>query len=366
MPGRLVELAADGGPKLNEFVPAELSAALGVSQQSITLLICDLLDLEYRHPLLWDQVRTGQVPLWQARKITQCVATVELGLPAAVELDRRLTPTLPGLTVGRSLKLLEGLISAIDPRGAEQRAEAERRKRWVRIQPGTEGISWLDGTLTGTDGHHLDHTLNRIAACLKANGDTDNREARRSSALGILSNPALALALLHRDDARRATKAGRDSQTDTDSTLADGTSGARPSGHRPADRRAGEPVGRAGHDRPDEAAAHVDPVRARQRQDDPQAARRRQGRRHRARPGHPAPHPAQGHPGPGTARLRPRPGATAPTRSPQPSDAPCCCATRQTPSPTAPGPAGTSTSTTSGPTAPTGVQDKPPSRAYNR
>jgi hypothetical protein len=54
--GRLVELAAEGGPRLNEFVPLELAAALGVSQQSITLLIADLLDLEFRHPLVWRQV----------------------------------------------------------------------------------------------------------------------------------------------------------------------------------------------------------------------------------------------------------------------------------------------------------------------
>ena len=207
--GRLVQLAAEGGPKLNEFVPLELSAALGVSQQSITFLICDLLDLEYRHPLLWHQVRAGVVPLWQARKIAARVSTVEFGLQAAQELDRQLTPVLPGLTVGRSLKLLESLIVAIDPRGAETRADTERRKRWVRIQPTPAGVSWFDGKLNCADGHQLDAALNRIAACLKSDGDTDNRQARRSTALGILSNPALALTLLHQDTLRRATKTGR-------------------------------------------------------------------------------------------------------------------------------------------------------------
>ncbi len=122
-------------------------------------------------------------------------------------MDRQLAPILPGVTVGRSLKLLEGLIVAVDPRGAEQRAEAERRKRWVRIQPTADGVSWLDGKLTGADGRQLDGTLNRIAAVLKADGDTDDRDARRSSALGILSNPALALALLHRDQQRRSSEA---------------------------------------------------------------------------------------------------------------------------------------------------------------
>ena len=154
----------------------------------------------------WQQVRAGVTPLWQARKIAGRVSSVELGLQSALELDRWLTPTLPGLTVGRSLKLLEGLIVAIDPRGAELRAETERRKRWVRIQPAADGVSWLDGKLNCADGRQLDGALNRFAALLESTGGTDDREARRASALGLLSNPALALALLHRDELRRASE----------------------------------------------------------------------------------------------------------------------------------------------------------------
>ena len=154
----------------------------------------------------WQQVRAGVTPLWQARKIAGRVSSVELGLQSALELDRWLTPTLPGLTVGRSLKLLEGLIVAIDPRGAELRAETERRKRWVRIQPAADGVSWLDGKLNRADGRQLDGALNRFAVLLESTGGTDDREARRASALGLLSNPALALALLHRDELRRASE----------------------------------------------------------------------------------------------------------------------------------------------------------------
>ena len=230
--GRLVELAAEGGPRLNEFVPLELAAALGVSQLSITLLIADLLDLEYRHPQVWRQVCDGLVPLWQARKIAQRVSTAGLGREAAVDVDRQLAPILPGVTVGRSLKLLDGLIVAVDPRGAEQRAEEQRRKRWVRIQAATNGVSWLGGTLAGADGRQLDTTLNRIAAVLKADGDTDDRDARRSSALGILSNPALALALLHRDHQRRTSRVERTGNTD----------GAAPPATGAADLLAGVPA----------------------------------------------------------------------------------------------------------------------------
>ncbi len=196
--GRLVELAAEGGPKLNEFVPLELSAALGVSQQTISLLISDLLDLEYRHPLLWALVRHGAVPLWQARKIVARVSGVGLGLRAALELDRELSPTLPGLPFGRALKLLEGLIVAVDPRGAEERAETQRRNRYVRLHPQPDGISWLEGKVNCADGQQLDAALNRIAAILKADGDHDDRENRRASALAILANPVHAAALLQR------------------------------------------------------------------------------------------------------------------------------------------------------------------------
>lgn len=201
--GRLVELAAEGGPRLNEFVPLELSAALGVSQQTITLLISDLLDLEYRHPLLWQLVRQGSVPLWQARKIVARVSSAGLGLRAALELDRELSPTLTGLPFGRALKLLEGLIVAVDPRGAEERAETQRRSRWVRLHPQPDGVSWLEGRVNSADGRQFDLALNRIAAILKANGDTDDRENRRASALAILANPLLAVSLLQREALRR-------------------------------------------------------------------------------------------------------------------------------------------------------------------
>ena len=116
--GRLVELAAEGGPKLNEFVPLELSAALGVSQQSITLLIADLLDLEYRHPLLW---RAGP-----RRRDTACgtPAGSPPGSPASNSGCRPPSSSIagsprssPGSPSGRSLKLLEGLIAAVDPHG---------------------------------------------------------------------------------------------------------------------------------------------------------------------------------------------------------------------------------------------------------
>ncbi len=203
--GRLVELAAEGGPKLNEFVPLELSAALGVSQQTITLLISDLLDLEYRHPLLWQLVRQGSVQLWQARRIVARVSGVGLGLRAALELDRELSPTLAGLSFGRALRLLEGLIVAVDPRGAEERAETQRRSRWVRLHSQPDGVSWLEGRVNSADGRQFDLALNRMAAILKANGDTDDRQNRRASALAILANPLLAVSLLQREAQRRTS-----------------------------------------------------------------------------------------------------------------------------------------------------------------
>ncbi len=350
--GRLVELAAEGGPLLNEFVPLELAAALGVSQQSITLLICDLLDLEYRHPVLWRQVREGATPLWQARKIAQRVAAAGLGVEAAMEVDRQLSPILPGVTPGRALRLLEGLIVAVDPRGAELRAETERCKRWVRIQPTTDGVSWLDGKLTGADGKQLDGTLNRIAAALKADGNTDDRDARRSSALGILSNPALALAVLHRNQQRHTGE-----NTDRDAAPA-------------SDLLAGVP------DSLLEQLATIDPKKLLPKSTlfvHVSDRSIRTGRGAARVEGASGPSPSHS-----SATCSKAPGSASspcstpaachrstPTKSRHPCAAPCSCGTRPTPSPTAPGPAATSTSTTPTPGATTTPPPKPPSRVCN-
>ena len=308
--GRLVELAAE--ERLNEFVPLELAAALGVSQQSMTLLIADLLDLEYRHPLLWRQVREGVTPLWHARRIAARVTSVELGLEAAHELAPPAHPATSRPHAGPVAEAPGKADCGCRPAryGGTRRGRAAQAVE-VRIQPTADGVSWLDGKLNSADGRQLDGALNRFAAILGANGDTDDREARRSSAIGILSNPALALP----GPPRRTTPRRRESDTGQARETPDAgpEGGATPSVLMPLRfparmgvRRTADPssAGPTSASHPPAscwpnsppstpASCRSPPVRPRQRPGRTAAGSRR--RRHRARPGGGAARPAQGH-----------------------------------------------------------------------
>ena len=58
LPGveRLIGFGGDGTPEVAEFAPAELGAALGVSDTSAAMLIGDGLDLRHRLPRLWARI----------------------------------------------------------------------------------------------------------------------------------------------------------------------------------------------------------------------------------------------------------------------------------------------------------------------
>ena len=155
---------------------------MGMSQQSVTLLVADLLDLEYRHPLL-----TAGPPwlgaLWQARQDRgeSLCRWVSARRPASWTLRSPLAASL----LRRAMKLVEGLIAAIDP-AAEERADDMPADSSGSMA--TDGVSWLEGRINTTDARLFDSVLSEIAAILKANGDTDDRELRRR-APGILATP---------------------------------------------------------------------------------------------------------------------------------------------------------------------------------
>ena len=56
----LVPLAGPGAPWVAEFAPADLAAALGISQDAGRQLLADALELAHRLPALWDLVLAGR------------------------------------------------------------------------------------------------------------------------------------------------------------------------------------------------------------------------------------------------------------------------------------------------------------------
>jgi hypothetical protein len=80
---------------------------------------------------------------------------------------------------------------------AEQRAADAAQERFVRLGRKSEhGLKLIIARAAAGDAIWFKATINRIADILARQGDTDPVDVRRSKAIGILAQPALALQLL--------------------------------------------------------------------------------------------------------------------------------------------------------------------------
>ena len=197
LPGseRPVRLGGDGTPTVADFAPAELGCVLRISDGSACRLIGDALDLRHRLRLIWAAALTGQVPAYQARHIA--TTTRHLTAEQAAYVDTQLAPSLGAVSWGRLQTLLDAKIIQADPVGAEQQAAAAAQERFVRLGRNSEhGLKLIIARATAGDAIWFKATIDRIADILTRRGDLDSVDIRRSKAIGILAQPALALQLL--------------------------------------------------------------------------------------------------------------------------------------------------------------------------
>jgi Domain of unknown function (DUF222) len=196
-----VRLGGEGTPTVGDFAAAELGCVLRISDGSATRLIGDALDLRHRLPLIWAAAMAGQAPAHQARHIA--AATRHLSCEQAASVDRHIAPSLGAVSWGRLQTLLDAAIYQADPDGADQQAAAAAQQRFVRLGRNSEhGLKLIIGRAAAGDAIWFKATIDRIADILAKQGDTDTIDVRRSKAIGILAQPALALQLLcpHQDD----------------------------------------------------------------------------------------------------------------------------------------------------------------------
>jgi hypothetical protein len=188
------QLGGVATPQVLEFAAAELGASLQTSIGSARALMADALDLRHRLPELWQHILAGAVPAWKARKVAQ--ATRHLSRDSAMAVDAAVAGSIIGLPWGRSETLLAAKIIEADPRAAEEQAKIWEAERFVRAGRSQSGLKLLIAKANAGDVTWFMATANRIAEILRLQGDMDSTDVRRSKAIGILAQPALALQLL--------------------------------------------------------------------------------------------------------------------------------------------------------------------------
>ena len=189
LPGaeQLVTIGADGTPVVSDFLALEVGAMLGMSEASAGMLLCDALNLHYRHPLLWQAICELKVEVWKARRIASDVARAGLTLEAALAIDEKITPYLDKLPVGPLLRKLGRMIVKADEVLAEQRARKARQERFARIRHDIDGVSTLVARMATSDAIALDAALTLAASDAILTGRPEGVDELRSEALGNLA-----------------------------------------------------------------------------------------------------------------------------------------------------------------------------------
>jgi hypothetical protein len=189
------QLGGEGTPDVLEFAAAELGAQMETTVGSARALMADALDLRHRLPELWQLICVGRVATWQARKVAQ--ATRHLSRDSAMHVDAAVAGLICTMPWYRFETLLTAKIIEADPRAAEERAKIWEAELFVRAgRTGQSGLKLLIARANAGDVIWFMATANRIAEILRLQGDLDSADVRRSKAIGILAQPALALQLL--------------------------------------------------------------------------------------------------------------------------------------------------------------------------
>lgn len=202
-PERAKQAGGPGTPHVSEFACAEFGVLMGTGFIAADHLIRDAVDLQHRHPRMWAALAAGCGRVWKARKVARLVHTADLSLEQANLVDARTTPYVDSLPWGSFQRLVLAEIIAVDPAAADQRRLARELEQFVSTtQSDEKGLKTLVARAEAGEIIVFVAVCDRIAQILALQGDQSPVGARRARAVGILANPARAVALLREHASR--------------------------------------------------------------------------------------------------------------------------------------------------------------------
>src|SRR3954462_4062912 len=191
-----IPIAGQGAPLVSEFAVAEFASALGLSAGAGRNLVGHALELAHRLPKLWARVQAGSLAPWRARRVAE--QTLALSFEAAAYVDQMLAPFAHRTGPAQTQRLVEEAIARYMPEyAAEQRVRANEQ-RYFSIdhdQVSFAGTSRVHGELDLADALDLEDAVRAGAEQLKALGNQDSLDVRRSLAVGLLARAQQTLEL---------------------------------------------------------------------------------------------------------------------------------------------------------------------------
>lgn len=230
---RPIRIGADGTRLVEEHLPLEVAAALGISATAAIWLIRDVVNLAARHPRVWQRVQAGMFRLWRARTIAQVVEAAGLDRLEAQAVDRQIADAVGRVGWRRLSHLLRAAMMQIAPGKLRAQAEQSRAARYVRVGalPDDPASSYLAGRLDTAAARDFDDLLDRLADGLAVRGEDGDHDLLRARAVGVLATtPREAIDLLEPITAGVGTKVRPATGADPSS----GSLDARDAAHTPA------------------------------------------------------------------------------------------------------------------------------------
>jgi hypothetical protein len=192
---RLLELAGEGAPQVQEFCLGEIALTRGTGATATLNALVDTLNLVYRMPETWKVVQTGEAEVHIARR----VAKISSHLPLAVMpvVDKAVARMIAHESGGRVLEVAEAKVIEADPELHEARVDAERRRRYVSSSRTDEfGLRTVIARCEAGDVVWIEATLARVVEIIAPLHPEAKADELRSIAFGWLARPAELLTLL--------------------------------------------------------------------------------------------------------------------------------------------------------------------------
>lgn len=191
---RRVVVGGIGSPAVSEFIGLELAGLLRCPPIVAASKLADALNLRHRHPRLFAAMQQLKVEAARACKAADLCSDLPVDVAELVTDEWVGIQEALGWTA--ALNLLKRLIVEADPARAADKERRRRAERGVYVWGLHEGAMNLTGCLDVLDARYLDAAVDRVADILAAHQPGQSKSALRAKALGVLANPAYALALL--------------------------------------------------------------------------------------------------------------------------------------------------------------------------
>src|SRR3954447_7698496 len=191
-----IRIAGQGAPLVSEVGVAEFASALGLSAGAGRNLVGQALELAHRLPRLWARVQAGSLAPWRARRVAE--QTLALSMEAAAYVDQMLAPFAHRTGPAQTQRLIEEAIARYMPEYAAEQRDRAAEQRYFSIdhdQVSFAGTSRVHGELDLADALDLEDAVRAGADQLKAFGNDESLDVRRSLAVGMLARGEQALEL---------------------------------------------------------------------------------------------------------------------------------------------------------------------------